>query len=289
MNVLEFIDNNYNKFTHGERKISDFLLNCNYKEILRFTAKKIGEKTGTSASTVVRFAKRIGFKSFNELKLQVSINIKEQYYKQADFEYLGKELSASSLIKHIKNSLGTTIEKTCEMMDPNELEKAINILIKAENIYIYGVGNSSLVGADFFHKLSRINKRTIFHIDTHLQITTSVLMKKEDVAIAISYSGETSEVLECVRNANEIGAAVISITKNSINNILSEYSTITLNIPEVEKNLREGAMASRIAQLTVIDMLFIGISSNSIEDSEKKLIKTRKAINNYKNTNKFNR
>jgi DNA-binding MurR/RpiR family transcriptional regulator len=107
-------------------------------------------------------------------------------------------------------------------------------------------------------------------------------MEEGDVALAISYSGETKEVLSCVKNANKNNIPVISITKASINNELQKISDITLKIPFVEKSLREGAMSSRISQLAIIDMLFIGIARNNFEDIEKKLILTREAIKNPK-------
>ncbi|MGL6119771.1 MAG: MurR/RpiR family transcriptional regulator, partial [Fusobacteriaceae bacterium] len=133
-----------------------------------------------------------------------------------------------------------------------------------------------------YYKLSRINKRCILHNDTHLQITSSVLMEEGDIALAISYSGDTTEVITCAKNAKKNNIPVISITKASVNNELEKISDITLKIPFVEKSLREGAMSSRISQLAIIDMLFIGIARNNFEDIEKKLILTRNAIENLK-------
>ncbi|MGL5188766.1 MAG: MurR/RpiR family transcriptional regulator, partial [Cetobacterium sp.] len=99
-----------------------------------------------------------------------------------------------------------------------------------------------------------------------------------DVAVAISYSGETAEVLTCVENARKNKIPIISITKASVNNELEKLSDITLKIPFVEKSLREGAMSSRISQLAIIDMLFIGIARDNFEEIEKKLIVTREAV-----------
>ena len=163
-----------------------------------------------------------------------------------------------------------------------ELEKAIEALNEAKNIYIYSVGVSSLVGMDFYYKLSRINKRCIAHNDTHLQLTSSALMEKGDVAVAISYSGETKEVLKCVENARKEGVKVISITKASIDNTLANSSDIVLRVPFVEKSLREGAMSSRISQLAIIDMLFLGMARTNLKEVEDKLRVTRKAVEDFK-------
>ena len=174
------------------------------------------------------------------------------------------------------------MDKTVNLIQEEDLEKAIELLSKAKNIYIYSVGVSGLVGQDFYYKLSRINKRCIAHVDTHLQITSSILMEPEDVAVAISYSGTTKEVIKCVENANKNNVPVISITKASISNKLEDLSDITLKVPYVEKSLREGAMSSRISQLAIIDMLFIGMAKENIEEVENKLVVTREAVKDLK-------
>ena len=109
-------------------------------------------------------------------------------------------------------------------------------------------------------------------------MTTSVLMQPGDVALAISYSGETKEVIICAQNAKKKGIPVIAITKASINNNIADLSDVVLHVPEVEKSLREGAISSRISQLAIIDMLYIGMTRNNIKEVEEKLIETRKAV-----------
>lgn len=141
---------------------------------------------------------------------------------------------------------------------------------------------SNLVGLDLYYKMSRINKRCIAHSDTHLQITSSALMEEGDVAVAISYSGDTKEVILCAENAKKNNIPLIVITKASINNSLEEYSDVTLHVPFVEKSLREGAMTSRISQLAIIDMLFLGIARSNIKDVEEKLLVTRDAVKKIK-------
>ncbi|MPM01947.1 HTH-type transcriptional regulator MurR [bioreactor metagenome] len=281
MNVLQYIKQNFESFTDREKLIAEYLLS-NKKSIINMSAKEIGDVTNTSAPTVVRFSKKIGFDSLNEMKLRLSLNLQNDE-DNSDFEYLHGDLSTKNIIYGIKASIDSIMNQTIGILKEEELEKAIEILNKAKNIYIFSVGVSSLVGMDFYYKLSRINKRCIAHADTHLQITSSALMEKGDVAIAISYSGETKEVIRCAKNAKEAGIPVISITKASINNTLANISDIVLQVPFVEKTLREGAMSSRISQLAIIDMLFIGMAKNNLKAVEEKLRVTRKAVEELKN------
>ena len=241
------------------------------------SARDIAEKTNTSAPTVVRFAKKLGFNSLNEMKLKISVNMeKKDEYKH--FEYLDSSLDTKSIVYGIRDSIHSAIDKTVDLVDEKELDKAINLLVNANNIYVYSLGSSGLVGLDLCHKLTRINKRCVVNSDTHLQIASSVLVKEDDVVVAISYSGETIEVLKCVENAKKNGAPIISITKASVNNRLEKISDIILKVPAQEKTLREGAISSRMSQLAIIDILFLGIARNNVKEVEEKLIATRKAI-----------
>ncbi|MGY5266349.1 MurR/RpiR family transcriptional regulator [Paraclostridium bifermentans] len=280
MNILEYIKQNYEDFTDSEKLIADYLLSNN-ESIINLSAKEIGEITNTSAATLIRFSKKLGFESLNEMKLKLSMSLRD-IKEKADFEYINKKLETTDIIYGIKKSIDKVMEKTVNLIQEEDLEKAIELLSKAKNIYIYSVGVSGLVGQDFYYKLSRINKRCIAHVDTHLQITSSILMEPGDVAVAISYSGTTKEVIKCVENANKNNVPVISITKASISNKLEDLSDITLKVPYVEKSLREGAMSSRISQLAIIDMLFIGMAKENIEEVENKLVVTREAVKDLK-------
>ena len=279
MDVLQYITQNYNKFTNREKLIADYLLKTK-ESIIGMSAKEIGEITGTSAPTVVRFAKKIGFDSLNEMKLKLTISMSKD--EDSQFEYLSKDLSTKGIINGVKGSMHSIIDATVSLLKEEDIDKAVDLLIKAKNIYIFGVGVSGLVAQDFYYKLSRINKRCIAHTDTHLQITSSVLMEKGDVAIAISYSGDTKEVILCAENAKKRNIPVISITKASVDNKLANISDIALKVPYVEKSLRECAISSRISQLFIFDILFLGMSRNNLKNVEEKLVLTRNAVKKLK-------
>lgn len=277
MNIIDYISQNRESFTKSEKMISDYLLK-NRNNITNLSAKDLALRTKTSPPTVVRFAKKIGFNSLNEMKLSLLVNNIHEKSNKSQFEYLENDLSTKNIIYGIKESIDKTMKNIVEILDEKNLEKAIEVLSKANNIYIFGVGASGIVGQDLYFKLGRINKRCTSYIDTHFQIASSTLLEKEDAVLAISYSGDTREILECVKNAKERKATVICLTKKSINNSLAKLSDIILEVPFVEKSFREGAMNSRIACLAVIDMLYIGISRNNSEYVKEKLIETRKAV-----------
>ena len=105
------------------------------------------------------------------------------------------------------------------------------------------------------YKFMRINKYTTAYGDPHLQLTSAANLGKNDVAVAISWSGETKDTLMAARLAKESGAAVISITRYG-NTSLESFSDIHFGLSAPEATIRCGATSSRMAQLNMVDMLF---------------------------------
>ncbi|MNI65779.1 putative HTH-type transcriptional regulator YbbH [compost metagenome] len=159
--------------------------------------------------------------------------------------------------------------------------KAIEALHRAERIYFYGVGASNLVGQDAQHKFTRINKTNFCYADTHLQLTSAVTLTERDVAVGISYSGQTAHVVACLKTAQESNATTISMTKFGSTPV-SEQAQIPLFVTSNENEKRIGAMSSRIIQLNLIDILYLGVASIDFEQSVKYLEKSRAVIKSQK-------
>ena len=115
------------------------------------------------------------------------------------------------------------------------------------------------------------------YFDNHIEITSAVHLTEKDVAVGISHSGRTREVVDILKIAKMRNATTIAITQYGKNPI-EEVSDIILHTANVENNFRSGAMASRIAQLFVIDTLFIGVACRRYDNVEKYLETTREAL-----------
>ncbi len=266
-------------FTQSERKIADYILE-NKQDVITLSAQEIGTLTKTSPASVVRFARALGYEGFQELKLEIARAQSDMEEKIED-DIVEEGDTIEELTQKVANQGLNTINKTLALLDMNDVKKAIEALKTAKNIYLFGVGASSIVAMDFQHKLLRINRIAIFHLDHSIQLAMSVHAKKGDLAIGISYRGRSKEVNNCIRKAKDNGATCISITKYG-NNPLADLSHINLRVPNVEKELRVGAIASRTAQLMVTDILFLGIAKNDFNEVEKYLKDTKKMTDAFK-------
>ncbi len=160
---------------------------------------------------------------------------KENEYTYVDENY---DCNIDSVINKITNKNIETINQTRLLNEKDIIKEAVEQIIKAKNVYIFGVGGSALVALDLQMKLLRINKQAFTSLDSHTQLMVSSNVDKEDIAIAISYSGESKEVIKSIENAKLKGCKVICITKYSDNH-LSKISDLKLVVPNIEKGLEK--------------------------------------------------
>lgn len=278
MNCFYIIKEGIKDFTKSEKKIAEYILS-NKDEVINLSAQELASKVSVSPAGVIRFSKKLGFKGFTSLKVELA---KENRDEIIDFsEFISEDDNTKTMIKKAIQSNINILEKTYKLLNINVVERIIDIIAKAKKIYIYGVGASGLISLDFQYKLLRIKREVIYNLDSHIQLATASHIEKDDVVIGISYSGETNEINIAINQAKKNGAKTIAITKYN-NSTLSKNADMVLYIPNEEKELRLGAITSRISALTLIDILYFGIVKNNIEETKNYITETRNLIEKIK-------
>lgn len=268
-------------FTLSEKKIGKFILD-NPNEVLNYSIKKLAEKCDISEPTIIRFCRTLNLQGYKELKLAISadISLDRQNKRLIDDNFRADD-SVEEILDKISFGSIKAIEDTRKIINEEALGDAIELINKAKCIYLFGVGASSVVCLDAQYKFARINIPTTFHIDVHMQLTSCVHMTKDDVAIAISNSGKTKDVVDALTIAKEKGTKTIAITQYGQSPIL-EVADIKLFTAHVENNFRSGAMTSRIAQLSIVDSLFIGVACKRYDKVTEQLRITRELLDKQK-------
>jgi len=245
----------------------------------------LAKESGVSQVTWVRFCKALGFDGLKDLKksLFIELNSATTYEntKPMVFSDIKKHNSMEQIGSTIKNTAIQAIEDTMTMIDYNELTDIIKVIEQADRIWLFGIGASGIVADDLYRKLIRIGKNACFSYDAHTQLTYGANMSPKDIAIIFSYSGTTSEMLEILTLAKACHCKTLGITKFSKSPLMagSDY-LIHISTPEVD--LRSGAMSSRLAQLTVVDMLFTILASKNYSSVEKYLEKSYEACRTHR-------
>ncbi|MER5829140.1 SIS domain-containing protein, partial [Streptomyces mirabilis] len=159
-----------------------------------------------------------------------------------------------------------------------QLGAAVTALAAARRIDIYGVGASGLVAQDLAQKLLRIGLIAHPHSDPHLAVTNAVQLRAKDVAIAITHSGSTGDVIEPLRVAFERGATTVAITGRPDGPVTQYADHILTTSTARESELRPAAMSSRTSQLLVVDCLFVGVAQRTYETAAPALSASYEAL-----------
>ena len=239
-----------------ERKTAECMAE-NQDKLIYSSITELAELAGTSEATVTRVCTKLGYSGFQALKVSVA---RERVSQQ---EKIHEDLKADSppdvIIDKIFSSAIHTLTMTRKALDGKAVASSIDALCRARRIVVIGNGNSGAIALDAQHKFLRIGLNVSAYTDDHMQMIAVVSMTKEDVLIAISHSGSSRDVAEAMQLAKENGATVISITNNGISPV-SKLADIRLYTYSQETKYRTYAISSRMAELTIIDTLYTGVS-----------------------------
>jgi DNA-binding MurR/RpiR family transcriptional regulator len=281
--ILCAIEANKDVLNRQEHVLATFIVD-HAQQVVRLGIKELAEKSQTSSATISRFCKAFHFQGFTDFKMKLTAELAAQPTEQSYQDIIAGN-SLDKMIAAIEANHISSISDTTRLLDRKQLDLALQALRHARQIDLYGVATSSLVAQDFYQKLVRIGKRTTAFSDSHMQITSASNLKPGDVAIAISYSGETYDTIQSLLCAKEQGATTISLTKYGSNH-LSDLSDIKLFTSTLEEGMRRGDMASRIAQLHVIDILFTGLVSEDFHKLVPRLEESYQMIRKFRGKGK---
>ncbi|MDR4890327.1 MurR/RpiR family transcriptional regulator [Fredinandcohnia sp. QZ13] len=260
----------------SEKKIALYILG-NPQETITLTASELGKRSSTSSAAVIRLCKSLDLKGFQDLKLRIAGDLQKK--KATGFRDIEPNESTLSIIEKMTDNSVQTLRETAELLNNEELERAVEVLKSAGTIHFFGVGASSIIAQDAQQKFLRINKKATAFPDVHMAATLVANAGENDAVVGISFSGETFEVAKILELANKKGARTISLTKYG-SSLVTEQADIRLYTSATrEPTFRSGATSSRIAQLHVIDILFMSVASQAYDQTVRHLDETREMIN----------
>ena len=187
--------------------------------------------------------------------------------------------SLAEVVAKVTHADARAIEETGAALDLAQLAAAVTAVAGARRVDIYGTGASALVGQDLQLKLHRIGLVAFVWSQYHQALTAAALVGPGDVAIGISHTGMTAEVVDALRVALERGATTIGVT-NFAGSAIAQQAMLVLTTAAREPTFRSGAMSSRIAQLAVVDCLFTGVAQRSYDQAVQALESTYVAVQN---------
>lgn len=261
--------------TPAERAIATVLLELRNADPELLRAAHIAERAQVSEAAIVKFCKRLGLTGFRELR-----GILLQYQQTPSID-LHEELSlnddSETIVRKVFHTAVQSINDTMAVFDYHAFERAAEAIAHATTRLFFGVGGSATIARDFEHKLLRIGIIGRAHDDTHLMAMGAALLEPGDVALGISHSGSTLAVIEALQIARARGATTIGIT-NMRESPLTALAHISLVSASQGSPITGENAASRIAQLNILDALFVRIAQYNRDQAIRHLEATMKSV-----------
>lgn len=255
-NLFSQIRTRYHVLSPAQKHIADVVLN-NPEQVILCSLGDLAEKCGTSETTILRFLRKLGFDSYQVFRVRIAQDLSNNS-AQAIYEEIHKTDTTEQIRQKVIMSTVDSIQDLNNLVSDELLEKVSALLIKAKRVLFCGVGASGVIAIDAFHKFLRLGFNASYYNDAHFMSIACASTDEETLVVVVSHSGESRDVLDAAVLAKENGAKVVVLT-SYIHSSVAKYADAVLLSSSNETKYRSDAMASRILQLVIIDILYVHV------------------------------
>jgi len=237
--------------------------------------RDVAEGSGVSDAMVVKVAKKLGFAGFREFRQGLI-----DYYGSDTaglYSEIAEQDTAAEIIQKVFRTSMQALEETFAILDIDAFERAADYLHRARQRDFYGVGGSAQIARDVAHKFLRIGLRVSVFDDAHMMMMSASLLGPDDVAVVFSHSGKTTAVLEPLELARRNGARTIAVTNYADSPTARAADLVLCSTAQNSPLLGENATA-RIAQLNILDALFVATAQRDRKAADANMARTMRAV-----------
>lgn len=261
-------------FSEKERQLAEFLL-ANPHTTSKMTISQIAQTLGMADSTVFKFTRKLGFEGFRDFRGALAA---EGFDPEISIhEHITRKSTPTQMAETVFESSIRSLTDTRELLSDQDITRAAGLIEKCAQLTFYGMGGSSVVAADAYHKFLRTPKRVAYDADFHLQLMRASRSNEEDCTLLISHSGRDLQTIQIAEKLCEVGASTIVITSNPSSPLASLADACLVTIAE-ETAYRSESLASRISQLALVDTLYTIVMFSDESAASRSLEEVREVI-----------
>lgn len=245
----------------AERRVAR-LLEQDSARAAQLTATALAHEAATSAATVVRTARSLGFEGYPQLRYALAAKAGADTAGGAGGPRIADIADDDGLPVILAKLTAFECEQitaTAGIVSVGGLDETAVRLSRARRCCLFGIGSSGLVAQDLAQKITRIGLPASVHTEHDAGLVAASLLEAGDVALAVSHSGETPGSYEPLRVAREGGAFTAAITGNA-RSALARQADVVLATAGREMGRRPAAVGSRTSQLLLVDALFVRLA-----------------------------
>ena len=251
IDILERIHASYYQLTAAERKVADYVL-TQHSQVQFMSITQLADECGTAEATISRFCRSLKLKGFNAFKIELARRSAANPVAAAQEPSRDSTLGRS---QEVGRMAGDAVRQTIELVEPQQVQKAVELIEGAPHVICIGSGGSMLLAQECAHLFSTVTGKFYAVSDSHMQMSAAATMGKEDIIILFSYSGATTGGLQILEYAREKGIRTILITRFN-KSPAAKLADVVLRCGSNEGPFQFGSVPAKIAQLVVVDVLF---------------------------------
>lgn len=251
-NLYMTLEGIYPSLHRVEKKIAGYVLE-NADAVTKMSVQELARTLEVAESSIVRFSKLTGCSGFSEFKLMLVRCAPRE--RRTIFEDVTPEDSPEAITRKVFSRNIDTLERALDMLDYEKIGQAVDLMHAAERIVFFGLGASASIAEDFYIRLMRIGMNAQAVTDAHLSQIAAGMLDRRSVAVGITHTGQTLEVVRALEKARACGAATIAITGFSKTPV-EQAVDLCLELYSPEQLF----VSPRVAQVSLIDSLYVGLA-----------------------------
>lgn len=210
--IKDKIKGKYNSLPRNHKKVADYFVD-NFDRIPFLNVQDIAKSTGTSVASVVRFAQRIGFEGFSEIRDAIAETFQDQINNKVIFPLFDQHRVDEDLLTEVANVDIANINNTLNIIERKTFDDVIRRILKADRVFTAGLGISYLLAEILAYQLTQVGIDSTVLKHTHTVFHEQVLfMNKKDLLVVFSFPPYSKETVEVSAFAKDKGIDVIAVT-----------------------------------------------------------------------------
>jgi RpiR family transcriptional regulator, carbohydrate utilization regulator len=260
---------------HGALKEVSKTILDNPEKVTRMNVSDLAELSNTSEAAVVRLAKKLEYKGFRDMLINLAYDLGDITRKSNQEIELNDSMQVIADKSFNANLNG--LNETRQILDFETLAKAAKYIHRARAVHIFAQGINYSTGVDLSYNLMKLGMLCQVYNDSYMQGVASSISDKSDIVIGISHTGANRDVIEALSISRENGTMTISITAKE-DSPITKISEISLCTSSNEMLVLGEPFSSRMSMMYLVDILFLGIASISNSDALRSLQKVKDTL-----------
>ncbi len=265
----------YYHLTKTEKRIADYII-ANKREVQYMSINELSDACDVADASISRFCQKIKCNGFNGFKLELASSLANRSVMPEPVEILDTD-DPKVFYEQVKNFHVETLQESLALVDPLKINSAVDLISSAGTVLCVGQGASMIMAQEAAHLFSTVRGNVVAMLDSHIQATIASNLNSNDIVLFFCYSGSTRELLEMIElnKSNNVKTILITRYPRSQGALQAD---IVLQCGSIQSPQHMGSVGAKIAQLFILDVLFLEYSKRNPEQCKKYKEKILKAL-----------